>query len=210
MSLLTLQKVKSLCQWDKKLLRMMYNSESAERVDKPCYMSLPLLLTILSGKKDCVDIVESDISHFKSILDKCHDIYKTGVLYAAALESKAKTGIDLILNANSPKSIFFKLPQVRNNICFKHDLLHFAYEHVLDHNYMRELNEEDTDSVPNMHHVKYASLWVNTHNDFGPENTHQFYMKYFYRQEQDDKETHISSINFLGNSIFLSTRAGSL
>ncbi len=174
----------------------MYGADGGSKPDKPCYMSLPLLLTIFSNKKDCVDLNEDDIANFKQILNKCENIYRTGALYAAALESKEKTGINLILNANSPKSIFFKLPQVRNNICLKHDLLQFAYEYVLDQNYMK--NNDDEDPNNDRHHVKYTSLWVNTHNDFGPENTHQFYMKYFYRQEKDDKETKISSINFLG------------
>ncbi len=185
---------------------------------KPCYFSLPFSIAILNGKTNCDNLDESDLTNFFNILTKCKSAYSSGILYEAAEEYKEQTELNVILRETNPKSLFFRIPSVRDNICFKKNLIYLIYEYVLS----SEFTMNYTTTVPstttattslvsnNPYVAKFSSLWImnqkpsdqqNSTTDqklFDQETAFNFYIKYFHKKHYDDQETKIVGINLMG------------
>ena len=125
-NLLNLRKLKSLCLWDKKMVQMLtsFQQEKKQDYSTPCYFSLPQSIALINNKTDCMLLDANDVRRFISVIRDCYDLQKSGILYAAAEEFKQKSEIISLLNKNDPISKFVREPFVRNNICFKKNLLH--------------------------------------------------------------------------------------
>ena len=132
-NLLNVRKLKSLCAWDHKILTMLTSPHKQHDV---CYFSLPFVVAILNNKSDCMDLTTSDVKNFLKIVLKCYDLHAAGVLYAAAEELKTKPEIIRLINKNNPLSQFIKLPVVKDNVCFKHNLLHIFFEYLVDKDFL--------------------------------------------------------------------------
>ena len=89
-NLLNVRKLRSLCEWDRKIVTMLTAPHKQQEV---CYFSLPFVVAILNNKTDCSELTSSDVKNFLKIVLKCYDLHIKGVLYAAADELKPKPEI---------------------------------------------------------------------------------------------------------------------
>jgi len=207
-NLLNLRKLKSLCKWDKEMLQLLISFQREKNQDftMPCYFSLPQSIAILNNKTDCTQLDSNDVRHFIEIIRDCYDLQKTGILYAAAEEYKQKPEIINLLNKNNPISKFVREPFVRNNICFKKNLLHIIYEYLVDNEFLSINTSSNVTSQS--FNVKISTLLVINGNNnkhltskrkqFDSELMFDFYLKYFHYQRYNDKETNLAGINLMG------------
>jgi hypothetical protein len=224
-NLLNVRKLRSLCEWDNKILGMLTNPHKKHDV---CYFSLPFVVTILNNKTDCMTLTETDVKNFLKIVLKCYNLHASGALYAAAEELKPKPEIIRLINKNNPLSQFIKLPIIKDNICFKHNLLHIFFEYLADKEFLSEKNFNSSDTFNSTNNetntnensskdlfrkksfnIKTSSLLVinsqktsiktkETHSLFSENFLYEFYLKYFHHQRYDDHETKVTSINLMG------------
>ena len=223
--MLNVRKLRSLCEWDNKILGMLTNPHKKHDV---CYFSLPFVVTILNNKTDCMTLTETDVKNFLKIVLKCYNLHASGALYAAAEELKPKPEIIRLINKNNPLSQFIKLPIIKDNICFKHNLLHIFFEYLVDKEFLSEKNFNSSDTFNSTNNetntnensskdlfrkksfnIKTSSLLVinsqktsiktkETHSLFSENFLYEFYLKYFHHQRYDDHETKVTSINLMG------------
>ena len=222
-NLLNVRKLRSLCEWDTKILNMLTSPHKKHDV---CYFSLPFVVAILNNKTDCMTLTETDVRNFLKIVMKCYDLHSSGALYAAAEELKPKPEIIRLINKNNPLSQFIKLPIIKDNICFKHNLLHIFFEYLVDKEFLSNkkssMNEtanltiidsgNDTSKeilMKKSFNIKTSSLLIinsqktsvktkETHSLFSENFLYEFYLKYFHHHRYDDHETKLTSINLMG------------
>ena len=170
-NLLTLANLQSLCKWDKAIIGMLTdvkhqppangkNPQAHLARDEVCHFSLPYVIALLNNKTDCAQLDEADIAHFVTVVRQCRPLHASGFLYVAAEEDKQKPEIMNLLNVNNPIAGFVRLPVVRNNICFKKNLVHILFEHVVDKQFMEEKDEVDENDEGLMLNVKLAALLI--------------------------------------------------
>lgn len=136
-NLLELHNLRSLCHWDKHLLSMVSRAAAPHAQQQPvCYVSLPFLIALMAYKTDCEQITNEDVHRFLSVMLKCYPLQRSGLLFAFAEEHKPKPEIIDLLNKNAPIKEFMEIEQVKNNWCFWKDLVHAAYEHILDKDFL--------------------------------------------------------------------------
>ncbi len=208
-SLLNLRKLKSLCLWDRKMMKSLLEFQKEKnRDDSPaCYFSLPQSIAILNNKTDCMQLEADDVRHFIDIIRECNDLQKSGILYAAAEDYKQKPEINNLIDKKNPLSKFVREPFVRNNICFKNNLLHIIYEYLVDNEFL-SINSTENNSTASQQsfNVKISTLLIingenkgdKTRKQFEPDLMFDFYLKNFHHQRYDDKETSLAGINLMG------------
>ena len=222
-NLLNVRKLRSLCEWDNKILNMLTSPHKKHDI---CYFSLPFVVAILNNKTDCMTLTNTDVRNFLKIVLKCYDLHSSGALYAAAEELKTKPEIIRLINKNNPLSQFIKLPIVKDNICFKHNLLHIFFEYLVDKEFLsdKKSNMSETTNATNVEtsnntikdmfknksfNIKTSSLLIinsqktsiktkETHSLFSENFLYEFYLKYFHHHRYDDHETKLASINLMG------------
>lgn len=133
-----MKNLKSLCKWDKKMLRMLANQavEKSGSTQPPCYVSLPSAIALINNKSDCEDLTASDVRNFINVCRQCYPLQKAGVLFWAAEDSKAKSDMDSLLTKNAAVSKFMRLPFIHENICFKKNLMHVVFEYLVDNQFL--------------------------------------------------------------------------
>jgi predicted RND superfamily exporter protein len=198
-NLLKLSKLKSLCEWDKKVLKMMNLKE------KPCYFSLPFAVALFNNKTSCDDLVEDDVDNFLYVLNECKQLYSTGILFAAAEENKQQPKIAELLKETNPKTIFLRIPSISNNICFKKNLIYLIYEYVMSSEFTLNFTDPLNETLKfDNYMAKYSSIWIKNEKRDQKEQimslaqAYDFYLKFFHNQQYNDKETKITGINLIG------------
>ena len=191
-NLLNLDKLKSLCTWDREVIGMLVNMSSSKAA--PCYFSLPKSIALLNNKSDCLSLTANDVRNFLRTVQKCSSLQKLGVLSAAADQQKQKPEIYKLLDKTDPFIKFLNEDSVKNNICFKQNVLHIIYEHLIDKDFM---------SRKGSYEVQVSSLFImNEIKDekraYDGKFIYDFYLKYFHKSRYDDKVTHLEGINLMG------------
>ena len=138
-NLLNVRKLKSLCEWDKKIIKILTQPHQNQEM---CYFSLPFVVALLNNKTDCMEINSNDVRNFLNIIIKCYDLHAAGILYAAAEEFKEQPEIIKLINKNNPKSQFLKTPIISENVCFKHNMLHIFYEYIVDKDFLSNKKQQ--------------------------------------------------------------------
>lgn len=212
-NLLNINKLKSLCQWDKKMLSIMTAGKKSnphqQQQQKVCYFSLPQAIAILSNKSDCMQLVPADVRAFLHTVKQCHALYEQGVLFAAAEEYKQKMPFFSLLDKNKPISNFIRFPTVRDNICFKNNLIFIVFDYLIDKEFL--VNETNLN-------VKISTLLIlNTRSNhtsgestkqkspktrenklFNENYIYDIYLKHFHEALYADDETRLEGINLIG------------
>lgn len=138
-NLLNVQNLKSLCEWDKQITGMLAEFGRL-RESELCYLSLPSIIVLLNNKTDCASVNERDVEHFLDIVLKCYRLHATGIMFGFAEEHKDQPEIINLLNKNNPIKEFIQLPEIKENLCFRNDLLQTVFEHILDREFLSERN----------------------------------------------------------------------
>lgn len=212
-NLLSLTKLKSLCNFDKKYLEMTA-SWNKIRVNQICYFSLPLAIATLNNKQTCDDLTQSDVDHFLEIVSDCYTLHANGILYATAEEFKKKPPIIELLSKNDPLTQFAKKETVQDNLCFKKNLMHIVYEHLVDKEFLADYPKPGSNSTTGkiQMEVKVSSLILFNTNDklnianrtetrlMNENAVYRYYLKYFHsdRDSFHDRETQMLGINLMG------------
>ncbi len=201
-NLLQLRKLKSLCRYDRKFVAMLADWNKI-RDEQVCYFSLPLAISVLNNKTDCEQLVQSDVDYFAHVINKCYTLHSEGLLFATAEEHKKKSEIMELLNKDNPFSKFVNLDDVQHHICFKKDMLHIIYEHLVDKEFVSQFTGKEPLEEPKQLEIKITSLIVFNTNDaveienrtdtrlVNENSVYQFYLKYFHSTTYHEKETQI-------------------
>ncbi len=210
-NLLNLRKLKSLCQWDKKVFQIIQEFSNEKKMEDMCYYSLPYTISILNNKTDCMDLVADDVRNFINIASHCYSLHKTGILFAAAEASKPKPEIIKLIDKNNPIHQFLNLNKIKNNICFKNNILHIIYEYLMDKDFLSErksianTNTNETKASSRTYNVRIATLLIANSKDnvtgqrkFNEDFIYKLYLKKIDTKVFDDHETKITGINLIG------------
>ncbi len=200
-NLLNLRKLQSLCDYDRKFVAMLADWNKI-RDEQVCYFSLPLAISALNNKTSCQQLVQSDVDYFVNVMSKCYTLYEQGLLYATAEEHKKKSDIMALLTKDNLFSLFVKNEAIQHHVCFKKNLMHVVYEHLVDKEFVNQFAE----SEPKQLEIKITSLIVFNINDaikienrtdtrlVNENSVYQFYLKYFHGTTYQEKETQILGI----------------
>ena len=213
-NLLHLKKLKSLCKYDRQFVDM-FAEWNGMRSSQVCYFSLPLAIATLNNKTDCAELTQTDVDAFLELLDSCYPLHASGILYATAEENKKKPEIMELLTKNNPLSKFARFEVVRNNVCFKKNIMHVVYEHLIDKDFVAAFADKRKD--PAEFEVKISSLLVFNTNDRVPSmanrtntrlmsqsSVYQFYVKYFHSKTYQDDETQVLGNLFSSLTLYMS------
>lgn len=215
-NLLNIKNLKSLCHWDKKLThKLAQTSVRLERaIQQSCYYSLPAAIALMNNKNDCMQITSDDVRNFLSLCKKCYPLQKAGILFLAAEDSKKKSDMDSLLTKNDPISKFMRLPFIKENVCFKNNLMHIVFEYLVDKEFMRENDNNSGSMIKNKSfNIKTSTLLIlndeisvknatipDTKNDFiyNSDFVFDFYMNDLNQKHHDDHVTKLNAINLIG------------
>ena len=208
--MLNLKHLKSLCAWDKKMLQMLAQaSAKSKRASSqvPCHFSLPSAIALLNNKTDCMNLTADDVRAFLAVCQQCYPLQKSGILYAAAEDSKQKSDIIDLLTKNDPVSKFIRSPLVSENICFKKNLMHMVYEYMVDNQFMATKTGSSNVKVATlliMNSERLPRKNATSHKKapkdllYDSEFVFDFYMNEYHKKVFDDKMTKVSGLNLMG------------
>jgi hypothetical protein len=154
-SMLNLDRLKTLCYFDRKFVTMFanWNNISNEQV---CYVSLPQVISTLNNKTNCESLIQEDVDYFMNVTSKCAVLHESGLLNAIFKENQNKSEFMQLLTKLDPLTKYAKLEELQNNICFKKNLLYIVYEHLVDKDFVNQLKTQKL--VNNQFEVKVTSL----------------------------------------------------
>ena len=209
-NMLNLRHLKSLCAWDKKMLQMLAQASAKNKrasSQVPCHFSLPSAIALMNNKTDCMNLTADDVRAFLAVCQQCHPLQKSGILYAAAEDSKQKSDIIDLLTKNDPVSKFIRSPLVSENICFKKNLMHMVYEYLVDNQFMASKSGSSNVKVAALLIMnsertpkKNATSLKKAPKDllYDSEFVFEFYMNEYHKKSFDDKLTKVSGLNLMG------------
>jgi hypothetical protein len=201
-NLLTLDNLKSLCQFDKKFLDLIYEKTHSKR-PYTCYISLPSVIAALNNKTDCNYLTQNDLDNFLYMMDKCYDLQKNGILYAIASETKPKEPIFELMDKNNVRTLFAQRDDVKNNLCFKNNILHIVYDHLVDKDFLNNYSDFKAKKLNDFEFdVKMSTLILfNTDSSsqidtgdtrlYKEQFVYELYLNHYYHKEYKDDHTQL-------------------
>jgi len=172
-NLLTLENLVSLCNKEKKLIEVF-------QLNSTCRYTLPQMMSYFANKTDCSDLKQKDIQSFINRIQRCHQLYDTGLIRLAGLKRYRMKPLELF----------------EYDFCFRYNLTFLTLEYLLDKTFL------------STNQTRYTAMWFlkpkNSKNSFNEREMHtansayDLFIQHFYRNPKfDDGWTRISALNFL-------------
>jgi hypothetical protein len=138
------------------------------------------MISYFSNKSNCSELIENDITYFISRMQRCHQLYNTGLIRLAGLKRYRLKPIELF----------------EYDSCFRYNFTFLTLEYLLDKTFL-STNE-----------TRYTAMWFlkpkNSKKLFNGSEIHtansayDLFIKHFYRNPKfDDRHTRILALNFL-------------
>ncbi|CAF3652461.1 unnamed protein product, partial [Rotaria sordida] len=172
-NLLTIGNLLSLCKKQNNLLELF-------QLDSTCHYTLPQMISYFSNKSNCSELNEKDIKYFIYRMQRCHQLYDTGLIRLAGLKRYRFKPIELF----------------EYDSCFRYNFTFLTLEYLLDKTFL-STNE-----------TRYTAMWflkpkkpkksLNGSEIHTANSAYDLFIKHFYRNPKfDDGWTRISALNFL-------------
>ncbi|CAF3558272.1 unnamed protein product [Rotaria sp. Silwood1] len=172
-NLLTINNLLSLCKKQNNLLKLF-------QLDSTCHYTLPQMISYFSNKSNCSELNENDITYFIYRMQRCHQLYNTGLIRLAGLKRYRFKPIELF----------------EYDSCFRYNFTFLTLEYLLDKTFLTT-NE-----------TRYTAMWflkpkkpkksLNGSEIHTANSAYDLFIKHFYRNPKfDDGWTRISALNLL-------------
>jgi hypothetical protein len=138
------------------------------------------MISYFSNKSDCSELNQNDINHFISRIQRCHQLYDTGLIRMAGLKRYRMKPLELF----------------EYDSCFRYNLTFLSLEYLLDKTFL------------STNQTSYTAMWflkpknpkklLNGRETHTANSAYELFIKHFYQNSKfDDGHTRISALNFL-------------
>ncbi|CAF0882361.1 unnamed protein product [Adineta steineri] len=172
-NLLTIDNLLSLCKKQNELMKLF-------QLDSTCHYTLPQMVAYFSNKTDCSQLNENDITYFISRIQRCHQLYDTGLIRLAGLKRYRQKPIELF----------------EYDSCFRYNFTFLTLEYLLDKTFL------------STNRTYFTAMWflkpkkskksLNGDETHTANSAYDLFIRHFYQNQKfDDGSTKISGLNFL-------------
>ena len=138
------------------------------------------MVAYFANKLNCSDVVQADIDYFISRMQRCHQLYDTGVIRIAGLKRYRAKPLELF----------------EYDSCFRHNFTFLALEYLLDKTFLTT------------NQTRYTAMWfmkpqrprkfANESDKHTVNSAYDLFIRHFHRNPKfDDGCTKVSALNFL-------------
>jgi len=149
-------------------------------LNSTCHYTLPQMISYFSNKSHCEDLNSNDIQRFIERIQRCHQIYETGLVRLAGLKRYRDKPLELF----------------EYDSCFRYNLTFLTLEYLLDKNFL--LTNETFYTAMWFLKPKQPKKLLNGKELHTANSAYDLFIQHFYQNPKfDDGWTRITALNFL-------------